>query len=340
MLAVTGSTGQLGGRVAARLAKLGITQRLIVRDPSRVPQLPNVEVKQISSYGDAVGMGRALVGVETLFLVAAHDLIAFSRHAAGVNNIFKVSTDSELASARHLAEKEDKALTQQYDRLQQHAAAIYAAAAMGVERIVYISFMSAAPDATFLLARDHFHTEEMIRGTGLNFTFLRMSLYADRVAGHCSNDGVIRGPAGEGRAAWVTRDDIADVAVSVLTGSGHDRCTYDITGPEAITMRETAERLSYATGQRIIYQPQTPHEARTSRTTSGIDHYDAERLALTGRYISDQEVETLISHYLQIATGELATVSDTVPKLTGHPAQSLAEYLQKHPESYQHLIQG
>jgi uncharacterized protein YbjT (DUF2867 family) len=63
MLAVTGVTGFVGRRVADRLAKLGLAQRLIARDPKRAPNLPNAEVVQVSSYSDAVGMGRAF-GVE------------------------------------------------------------------------------------------------------------------------------------------------------------------------------------------------------------------------------------------------------------------------------------
>ena len=59
---------------------------------------------------------------------------------------------------------------------------------------------------------------------------------------------------------------------------------------------------------------------------------------LTGHGLDDYEVEVFITHFLQIATGELAVVSDTVPKLTEHPAQSLADYLQQHPESYAHLL--
>jgi NAD(P)H dehydrogenase (quinone) len=279
-------------------------------------------------------MGRALTGVETLFMVSAHDVIAYSRHQAGVKNLFVVPKDYQPKSAQSSARKEIPT----YDRVQQHAALIYAAAAVGVQRIVYNSVMSAEADATFILARDHFHTEELIRGAGLKFTFLRMCLYADRVAAHCSNDGVIRGPAGEGRAAWVTRDDLADVIVAVLTGSGHDGRTYDVTGPEALTMRETAEQLSAVAGKKITYQPQTPHEARVTRSTSGLDNYEAERRALTGRGVSDLEVEILISHFLQIATGELATVSDTVSRLTGHPAQSFLDYSREHPESYQHLL--
>ena len=205
-----------------------------------------------------------------------------------------------------------------------------AAAAVGVERIVYLSFVSPAPDATFILAREHFHTEEYIRSTGLAFTFLRQSLYMDKVAQHVARSDVIRVPAGEGRVAWVSRDDVADSAIGVLTGTGHDGQAYDITGPEALTMAETAERLTAALGRNITYEAQTPHEARTARNTSRMEEMEAARKARTGQGLTDQEVEIWISHYLQIATGEAAKVSDAVPMLCGRPAESLAEYLGKH----------
>jgi NAD(P)H dehydrogenase (quinone) len=315
MLAVTGATGEIGGRVAARLAQLGLAQRLIVRDPSRAPSLSGAEVMPASSYGDAVAMGRALTGVETLFLVSADVLMGVLRKSA-----------------------EKGIPTPAYDRAQQHTAAVAAAAAVGVQHIVYLSFISAAPDSTFILGRSHFHTEEYIRSTGVPFTFLRQCLYMDKVPLHVSADGVIRGPAGEGRSAWVARDDVADVAVAVMTGSGHEGYTYDVTGPEALTLAETAERLSAVTGRKIIYQAQTPHETRTLRNASRLDEWEANRQAVTGHGITDHEVEVWISHYLQMATGEAAIVSDTVPRLTGHKAISLAEYLEKHPESYQHLL--
>ena len=308
MLAVTGAAGEIGRRVAVRLAKLGFKQRLIVRDPERAPQLLGAEVVRASSYGDAVAMGGALIGVETLFLVSAHDLMGVIRRSI-----------------------ENKVPIPSYDRVQQHITAVSAAAAVGVQRIVYLSFLNAAQDATFILGRDHFHTEEYIRATGVSFTFLRQSLYMDRAPLHVSDDGIIRGPAGEGRVSWVARDDIAAVAVAVLTGSGHEGHTYDVTGPEALTLAETAERLSFATGRRISYQAQTPHETRAMRNASRLDEWEANRRAVTGSGITDYEVEIWISHYLQIATGEVATVSDTVPRLTGHSAQTLAEYLDKHP---------
>jgi len=129
------------------------------------------------------------------------------------------------------------------------------------------------------------------------------------------------------------------VAAIVLSESGeHEGETYDVTGREAITLTETAEQLSFATGRKITYQAQTPHEARLTRATSGMDKFEAERRAKIGSGLNDYDVEVFVTHFLQIATGELSKVSDTVPRLTGHQAQSLSEYLQTHPESYQHLL--
>jgi NAD(P)H dehydrogenase (quinone) len=315
VLAVTGASGELGGRVASRLAGLGLVQRLIVRDSARAPILPGAEVAEASSYGDAAAMQRALTGVQILFLVSARDRFGVA----------------QISARNHT-------IPPTYDRLQQQLVVVDAAATAGVRHIVYLSVMSAAPDATFILAHDHFYTEQHIRASGMLFTFLRASLYTDNVPQYVSADGVIRAPAGEGRAAWVTRDDIADVVVAVLTGTGHAGRTYDVTGPEAITMAETAERLSAALKRKIVYQAQTPQEARTTRTTSRLEKYDAERRMLTGQGLDDYEVDVFVTHFLQIAAGDLADVSDTVPKLTGRPAQSLEGYLQQHPESYRHLL--
>jgi NAD(P)H dehydrogenase (quinone) len=66
-------------------------------------------------------------------------------------------------------------------------------------------------------------------------------------------------------------------------------------------------------------------EAWASRRTYGAD---------------DWQIEAWVSTYLQIAAGELDVVSDTVPRLTGHPAQSVQEFLASHPETYEHLIEG
>ena len=306
--AVTGATGEVGRKVAEGLAARGFAQRLLVRDPARAPRLPGAEVARVSSYSDARAMGQALSGVETLFLVSAHDLMGVIHRALMAGRPVPV-----------------------YDRVHEHIAAVSAAAAVGVERIVYLSFIGPAPDATFILARDHYHTEEYIRSVGLAYTFLRPNMYMDKVYQHVARADVIRAPAGDGRVAWVSRDDVADSAVGVLTSVGHDGRAYDLTGPDALTLAETAQRLSVAVGRAITYEAQTPEEARTLRNTSRMDEMDATRTARTGQGLIGPEIEIWISHYAQVAAGEAGRVSDAVPKLCGRPALSLADYLEKHP---------
>lgn len=307
MIAITGATGEIGRRVAARLSKRGAPLRLIVRNALRAPQLPNASLSRIDSYADTSAMGKALSGIRTLFLVSAQDKMGAIQR----------SIESGLPMP-------------DYDRVQQHKAAVTAAVAAGVERIVYLSFLNASRDATFILSRDHFYTEEIIRNSGLKFTFLRPNLYMDKVPALIAGGDFIKAPAGEGRISWVSRDDIADVAAEVLTATGHNGNTYDITGPEALTMHETAERLAEASGRKIVYIPQTPEETRLMRNASRMDAFEKNRRHLTGQGMTDFEVEVWTTHYLQIATGEVAAVCDTVERVCGRPAESLAAYLKKH----------
>src|SRR2546423_933 len=73
LIAVTGATGQVGGRVAQRLARRGVAQRLIVRDTALAPHLPGTEIAAADSYSDASGMQRTMAGVYTLFLVSGRE---------------------------------------------------------------------------------------------------------------------------------------------------------------------------------------------------------------------------------------------------------------------------
>jgi len=213
------------------------------------------------------------------------------------------------------------------DRRQLHANVVDAAADAGVERIVYTSFFGASADCTFTFGRDHWHAEEHIKGSGLRHTFLRDNLYIDFLPLLAGPDGVIRGPAGDGRLAAVARDDIADVAVAVLLDEGgrHDGRTYDMTGPEALSLDEVAEELSRVSGRTITYQAETLEEAYASRASYGAP---------------DWEVAGWVTTYVAIANGDLEEVSDDVAALAGHPPISLAEFLRGNPDSYRRLVEG
>jgi NAD(P)H dehydrogenase (quinone) len=69
LIAVTGATGAVGGRVARELARAGARQVLLVRDPSRAPELPGAEVRRIAGYAAGDDVRAALEGADTLFLV-------------------------------------------------------------------------------------------------------------------------------------------------------------------------------------------------------------------------------------------------------------------------------
>jgi NAD(P)H dehydrogenase (quinone) len=213
------------------------------------------------------------------------------------------------------------------DRLQQHYDAVDAAVAAGVERIVYTSFLGAKHDAVFTLVRQHAATEDRIRAAGVRYTFLRHSMYADFVPFFATlQDGraVIAAPAGEGRVSFVSRDDLADVgAAALLDDSGAlDGQTLEVTGPEALSLAEAAAVLAEVTGRPAEYRQETVEEAWASRRPSGHP---------------DWEIEGWVTSYLAIAAGELSTVTDVVPRLTGHPALTVAEHLRRHPEDWAHL---
>ena len=290
VIAVTGATGALGGRVVQRLAGTpDVELRLVVRDADRAPEVAGADVVvNPGGYADPQGLRRALEGVHTLYLVSA-------------------------------AEAED--------RLRQHLDAVDAAVAAGVQRIVYTSFLNARPDAVFTLVRQHAATEAHIATTGVRSTFLRHSMYADFVPFFATVEGnraVIAAPAGTGRTSFVSRDDLADVAAAVLLddSTSLDGQALEVTGPEALSMAEAAALLAEVAGRPVEYRDQTVEEAWATRRPSGHP---------------DWEIEGWVSSYLAIAAGELATVSDVVPTLTGHAALTVAEHLRRHPEDWANL---
>jgi NAD(P)H dehydrogenase (quinone) len=272
VIAVTGASGFVGGTTARLLAARGVPLRLVVRDASRAPEL-GADVRVASRYGAGAEMRAALEGADTVFLVPAEE------------------------SA---------------DRLDQHKTAVDAAVAAGVQRIVYLSFVNASPDATFTLVRHHWATEEHIRASGLRFTFARMNLYLDFLPHMITPDGEIVGPADDGRAAIVARVDVAEVVAALLVSDDHDGATYDVTGREALTFAEIADVLSRETGRAVTFRNETVEEAWASRAVYGAP---------------DWQVEAWVTTYRAVAAGEVAGISDTVARFTGREPLTLAEFL-------------
>ena len=153
MLVTTGASGHVGGLLAAELAAAGHEQRLLTRDPARVPALPGAEVVT-GSYDDAESLARLLQPGDRAFMVSVH---------AGPER-----------------------------RVPLHRAFIEAAAAQDVAQIVYLSFVNAGPGATFLHARSHGETERLLAESGIPYVAVRNSMYADDIPGWFDAEGVNR----------------------------------------------------------------------------------------------------------------------------------------------------
>jgi NAD(P)H dehydrogenase (quinone) len=266
-LAVTGSTGVVGGLVADLLAEQGVAQRLLVRDPARAPVLDGA-VTAVCAYGDPAAASAALEGVTTLLMVSA----------------------SESA-----------------DRLDQHRSFVDAAAAAGVGHMVYTSFAGAAADCTFTLGRDHFATEQHILASGMRHTFLRDNFYLDFLPLMVGEDDVIRGPAGRGRVAAVARADVARVAAAVLTDPGsHGDTTYTLTGPEALTLDDAARTIHDVTGREVTFHDETVAEAYASRRRWDAPQWQYDAWVSTYTAIKAGEVEDVFDD-VRAVTGRSPT---------------------------------
>jgi uncharacterized protein YbjT (DUF2867 family) len=271
-LAVTGATGQVGGRVAQLLAAL--RPRLLVRSIARAPEIPGAVTVQ-ASYDDRDACLDALKGVDVLFMVSA----------------------SESATRRA-----------------EHRSFIASAAEAGVGHVVYTSFMGAAPDAAFTLGRDHFDAEQAILESGMAYTFLRDNFYLDVLPEFADADGVIRGPAGDGRVAAVARADVADVAAAVLRSpEGHTGATYRLTGAEALTFTEVAARASAVLGRPMRFDDETVDQA-----------YDWRRAAYGAE---EWQLDAWVSTYTAVRDGHMADVTDDVRRVSGHEPRSLEDVL-------------
>ena len=276
-IAITGSSGHIGGMVARHLSARGLPLILPLRNPAKAPNLPACEARPFA-YGDFELARQALSGVDVLFMVSA---------------------------------------AESPTREQEHLTLVRAAAVAGVQHLVYLSFAGASASSTFTLAHTHAATEVAIQQTAMRYTFLRDNFYSEMMATIANTDGIIAGPAGDGRVACVSQQDVAQAAANILAAivSGDDRYynrSYTLTGSEALTFADIAAVLTDITGKPHRYHNQTLREAYASRER---DYPETPAW----------QIEAWVSTYTAIAGGELATVSDDLPQLLGRAPRRFAE---------------
>jgi uncharacterized protein YbjT (DUF2867 family) len=278
MIVVTGATGHVGRLVAEVLARDGHATRLLVRDPARAPSLPGTEVVR-GDYGDAGSLAAALREGDRVFMVSVHE---------GPER-----------------------------RVPLHRSFVEAAARARVAQVVYLSFVNAGPRATFLHARSHGATEQLLRDSGLPFTSVRNSMYADDIPGWFDAEGVAREPVGDGRISFSYRPELARAITVTLTGPGHEGKVYDITTRDSVTLAELARIASEVSGREYRYEP-LPRSAWE------------ERWRARGR--EAWQIEAGLTSFDAQVAGELDVVSDDYRELTGREPLTVAEVVALHAE--------
>lgn len=226
MVIVTGAAGRTGGEVVRLLSSRGIRVRALVRDPARVKGLtgPGVEVV-VGDLSRPITLDPAFRGADKLFLVSSPDL-----------NVETL-----------------------------HGNALEAAKRTGIRHVVRLSARGAAQGSPQVLLKVHGDVDENLSRSGLSFTILRPNAFFQNTlmsAAAIASQGVLYGTSGDVALSMIDSRDVAVAAASVLTGNGHSGRVYDLTGPEAITHPQIAERLSVALDRPVRFQEVPAEQAR------------------------------------------------------------------------------
>ncbi|MBK8086535.1 MAG: SDR family oxidoreductase [Chitinophagaceae bacterium] len=284
MIFITGATGHFGKAVIDFLLAKGTPANTIgalVRDRTKATDLISKGINtKVGDYNDYSSLIEAFTGVDKLLLVSGSDIV---------------------------------------NRLEQHANVVNAAKEAGVKHLIYTSFVRKNDTATSpiaMLAKSHIETEKFIKASGIPFTILKNSLYAEVLPMFLGEKVLETGvylPAGNGKAAFTTRLDMAEAGAAVLTGNGHENKEYILAGNSNYSLNDVAVFLTELTGKEVAYTIPAADVYTNTMVNAGVPLEYAGMFAGFGAAIEQGEFET--------STSELETLLNRKPT-------TLKEYLQ------------
>jgi NAD(P)H dehydrogenase (quinone) len=281
MILITGATGALGSATIEFLLKKIPANKIaaLARDEKKAAALKakGVDVR-IGNYDDHASLIKAFSGIDKLFFVSGNDVA---------------------------------------NRQKQHANVVLAAREAGVRHIIYTSFARKNETETNplgIIATSHIETDKLIKASGIAYTIMLNGLYADVLPmffGEKVLEAGIFLPAGNGRAAFTSRKEMAEAAANILTGEGHENKEYLITNTENYSFEDAAGLLMELSGKEVNYSSPSVDVYTDTLSKAGVP------MMYIGMFASFSEA---------IRQGEFETADSDLKKLLGRNPSTLKDY--------------
>lgn len=279
---ITGSTGNIGGEVVNHLVGKELPLRAFVRDRNKAFKLEEqgIEIAQ-GDFSQPDTLDAALQGIEKAFLVMPNDP-------------HQVELESNFIDAAQKA---------------------------GVRQVVKLSVMGAGElPSTF--QKWHRQIEEHLEASGMTWTHLRPNMLMQNMrwfAQTIAQQGAFYNIVGDAKISHIDARDVAAVAATCLSESGHENKAYVLTGSEAISFDEVAAKFSKALACPVAYVNVTPQDLKAARLANGEPEW----------YL-DAELELFACW----AEGAGSPITNEVAMLTHHPATTYYEFAQYYAQTY------
>lgn len=288
MILVTGATGSIGRELVHRLRRDGAPFRALVRDEVKGRTLGCDFV--VGDFEDPRSIAGAFDGIDQLFL----------------NGIGAQAVDGEQPMIR------------------QQKTVIDAARMADIRHVVKVSVWHARQGAP-LSQGAHWQIEEYLKASGLSWSLLQPAGFMQNFlsAGAFAPDGRLISSHGHTPVAYIDCHDIAACAFTLLTGrQGRDE-TFVLTGPEALTDAEIADKISAALGRNVGTVELHPDDMAAAMKSQGIQVRFAEDLAILVK---------------EVAAGAQATTTTAVRDLVRRPPRTFDDFLAANRRTLRDLL--
>ena len=285
MILITGATGKVGKELVRNLSERRSGFKVMVRSKEAVKDFEAQGIKAVlGDFERPETFGGALANIRSVFLLT----------------------------------------TPRPDNLAIERKFLAACKSKGIRHVVRLSAIGANPWAASALLRNHGKGEAELEDSGLPWTILRPTIFMQNLVPFMgptvAKESTLYAPAGEAQLPWVDTRDIAAVAGAVLTSEGHEDRVYELTGPEALTYTQVAERLSVQLGRQITYVNVPDGAAHQSMVSMGMTPWLAEGM--------------ITLYHLFKANGPTAMALETVERITGRAPRTLTAYLKENEAAF------